>query len=109
MNDAFLPPILRGLYGRNVTHTKAAKKGRASSMMLTWQQRHSGSYGTGRASSSRSYSQEMSPSMTCDVGTRARSIMAKHTFLSIDSISGGMVSMLLPLGKGGKVGVRSRV
>lgn len=99
MNVASSAPIPRGPYGRNATHTKNAEKDRSAFTMLTSWQRHNGSYRTGRASSSRSYSQEMSPPMTCGLGAQVRSTMVKHPSLSTDGSSGGMDSMLWPLEK----------
>ena len=53
--------------------------------------RHSGSYGKDRACSSR-FCIPAIPLMTCGLGIQARSIIAKHSYPSIDGIFGEMDS-----------------
>ena len=99
MNVVFCPPILHSPYGRNAMRTKTAEKSKVASVMLTFRRPLNGSYGTGRASSSKSYTREMSPPGTCSTGSPARSLTAKHTSRSTGGISGGMGLRPWPLGQ----------
>ena len=92
-NAVSSPPVPRGLYGPNATHTKAVtlpEAWRAFPMRSTYWRAHSGSFGMARPFSSKLFPRGRSPIGIWACGPRGRSMMVRHISLWTDGISGGM-------------------